>query len=259
MNIRKRTRKTSWRRSLRRGSYIVEAAIVMPIFIAATVALMSLVPTFAACENLVFSAADEMRMESVKSAFRKNPAALPVLVKNRICGENPRMDSCQVIFYRYLYQDNGIEDLLLLDLRAAFSENSPAGVFDAIRFDARLKGRAFTGKIHKTPPGAGQAEDDTIVYVFPQWGTRYHGKHCTYIKANCQMVYLSQDTKKGYTPCSLCNASFAQIGSPVFCFTESGRVYHLAECRVVERYYVEMEKGKAISQGYTPCSKCGGE
>lgn len=237
----------------------MEAAIVMPIFIAATVALMSLVPIFASCENLVFSAADEMRMESVKTIFRKNPAALPILIKSRSSEENLRMDSCQVVFYRYLYKEAGIEDLLHLDLRATFSENSPAGVFDSIRFDCSLTARAFTGKLHKKPPDAGAENDDTIVYIFPEWGMKYHGKHCTYIKANCKMVYLSQDTKKGYTPCSLCNASFAQIGSPVFCFTENGRVYHLADCRVVSRYYVEIEKGKAVQQGYTPCSKCGGK
>ena len=49
-----------------------------------------------------------------------------------------------------------------------------------------------------------------------------------------------------------------RLGSPVFCFQESGMAYHTADCRIVERYYVEIEKGKAEEQGYTPCSKCGG-
>lgn len=41
----------------KRGSYILEAVIVMPVFIAAVVALMSLVPVAATCENMVFAAA----------------------------------------------------------------------------------------------------------------------------------------------------------------------------------------------------------
>ncbi len=86
----------------KRGSYILEAVIVMPVFIAAVVALMSLVPVAATCENMVFAAADEMRLESVKSAFRQNRLALPSLAKQRIRRENPKISSYQTVFYRYL-------------------------------------------------------------------------------------------------------------------------------------------------------------
>lgn len=245
----------------KRGSYILEAVIVMPVFIAAVVALMSLVPAAAACENMVFAAADEMRLESVKSAFRQNRLALPSLAKQRIRRENPKISSYQTVFYRYLYEEGEIEDLFSLSFYAEFSQKSPAAVFDSVVFSGRVTARAFTGKLHKTPPTPGEdlEEEEKLVYIFPEWGMKHHGKSCTYVKANCQMVYLSPDTQKGYAPCSLCNASSAQIGSPVFCFTESGSVYHLRECRIVERYYVEMKKSDAQSKGYTPCSKCGGE
>ena len=228
----------------------------MPVFIAAVIALLSMIPAFAACENIVFSTVDEMRAESIKSAFRKNPAALPLVLQARLSEENPRTDLCKVTFYQYLYRQQGVTDLIKTDVQASFSANSPAGIFAAITFKGSVKARAFTGHLHKTPPHDGK--DDTIVYIFPAWGMKYHGKSCTYVKANCQMVYLSQDTKKGYAPCSLCNASFARLGSPVFCFTANGRVYHLADCKTVQRYYVEITKGKAEEKGYTPCSKCGG-
>lgn len=244
----------------KKGTYILEAVISMPVFIAAVIALMSLVPISAVCENIVFSAVDEMRMESVKTAFRKNPAALPMVCGNRIKQENSKLTSYQTRFYRYLYQDEGIEDLLSLDFSAEFSQKSPAAVFDSVVFDGTVTARAFTGKIHKKPPASQDQspEDDKIVYIFPEWGMRYHGKSCTYVKANCRMVTLSQDTKKGYAPCKLCNAKSAQIGSPVFCFESSGRVYHLAECRVVERYYIEIKRSEAKAKGYSPCLKCGG-
>jgi len=249
-------------KSGKKGSYIVEATIVMPIFIAAVIALMSIVPMIASCENLIFSTADEMRLESVKSAFRKNPAALPLLLKDRATGENKKMDSFQILRYRYLYKDNEIEDLFTIQFRGRFSQNSPAAVFDSAIFEATVTARAFTGKLHKRPPDVGEdlnEEDEIKVYIFPEWGKRYHGKSCTYVKAACQMIYLSQNTKKEYRPCSLCNASSAQIGSPVFCFQNSGEVYHLSSCRIVKRYYVETSKSRARSKGYTPCAKCGGE
>lgn len=238
----------------------MEAVIIVPVFIISVLMLITIIPIMAGCENVAFSVCDELHGESVKSAFRQNPAALPVVLQSRVKSENSRMDSFHIRFYRYLYAEEEIEDLLQVDVRAVFSEKNPIGILSAVTFDGRVRARAFTGKLHKYPPGSSgnEEEDERIVYIFPEWGTKYHGKQCTYVKASCQMVYLSQNIKGSYTPCKLCDAQSARLGSPVFCFQESGRAYHTADCRIVERYYVEIEKGKAEEQGYTPCSKCGG-
>lgn len=238
----------------------MEAVIIVPVFIISVLMLITIIPIMAGCENVTFSVCDELHGESVKSAFRQNPAALPVVLQSRVKSENSRMDSFHIRFYRYLYAEEDIEDLLQVDVRAVFSEKNPIGILSAVTFDGRVRARAFTGKLHKYPPGSSgnEEEDERIVYIFPEWGTKYHGKQCTYVKASCQMVYLSQNIKGSYTPCKLCDAQSARLGSPVFCFQESGRAYHTAACRIVERYYVEIEKGKAEEQGYTPCSKCGG-
>lgn len=238
----------------------MEAVIIVPVFIISVLMLITIIPIMAGCENVTFSVCDELHGESVKSAFRQNPAALPVVLQSRVKSENSRMDSFHIRFYRYLYAEEEIEDLLQVDVRAVFSEKNPIGILSAVTFDGRVRARAFTGKLHKYPPGSSgnEEEDERIVYIFPEWGTKYHGKQCTYVKASCQMVYLSQNIKGSYTPCKLCDAQSARLGSPVFCFQESGRAYHTADCRIVERYYVEVEKGKAEEQGYTPCSKCGG-
>lgn len=238
----------------------MEAVIIVPVFIISVLMLITIIPIMAGCENVTFSVCDELHGESVKSAFRQNPAALPVVLQSRVKSENSRMDSFHIRFYRYLYAEEEIEDLLQVDVRAVFSEKNPIGILSTVTFDGRVRARAFTGKLHKYPPGSSgnEEEDERIVYIFPEWGTKYHGKQCTYVKASCQMVYLSQNIKGSYTPCKLCDAQSARLGSPVFCFQESGRAYHTADCRIVERYYVEIEKGKAEEQGYTPCSKCGG-
>lgn len=250
-----------WKKLTKKGSYLVEAVIVIPIFIMATAALISMVPITAACENMVFAAADEMRFECLKSAFRKNPSALPPLLSHRIKAENTKLTDYDILAYRYLYRAKGVEDLIFLKFCAELKEKNPLGLFDSVRFSGAVSARAFTGKVHKRPPdGAGEdtEKEDKTVYIFPEWGMKYHNKQCTYVKANCRMVYLSQETKGDYTPCRLCKASSAQIGSPVFCFGQSGKAYHLAGCRMVKRYYVEIEKKKAQAQGYSPCSKCGG-
>lgn len=238
----------------------MEAVIIVPVFIMSVLMLITMIPMMAGCENVTFSVCDEIHAEAVKSAFRKNPAALPLVLQQRVEDENDRLTSFRMRFYRYLYTEGDLEDLLQADIRAVFSQKNPMGLLSTVTFDGRVRARAFTGKLHKYPPGSsGEGEkDDQTVYIFPEWGMKYHGRQCTYVKASCQMVYLSQTIKGGYTPCKLCDAKSARLGSPVFCFTESGRAYHVAGCRTVERYYVEIEKGKAEEQGYTPCSKCGG-
>lgn len=246
------------RKPTKRGSYIVEATIVVPVFILAVLMLISIIPIAASCENVIFSSADELRLESVKSAFRKNRAALPVSVQLRVRAENPKISAYQVRGFRYLYEEAEIEDLMSLRFRAMFKEKNPLGLFSGVTFDGKITGRAFTGKLHREAPGEGGEEEQKIVYIFPEWGERYHGKQCTYVKANCKLVYLSQETEKKYAPCKLCNAGSAQIGTPVFCFTASGEAYHTADCRLVDKYYVEIKKADAVERGYTPCSKCGG-
>ena len=51
-------REGRWLMHERRGSYIVEAAIVVPLFIAATVLLIWIVPVMASWENVMYSAAE---------------------------------------------------------------------------------------------------------------------------------------------------------------------------------------------------------
>lgn len=248
-----------WLKRTKAGSYIVEAVIVIPVFIMAVLMLISIIPITAVCENTAFAVADEMHIEMVKSAFRKNSGALPVLLRHRIVTENPKINFCGIKDFDYLYSDENIDDLLHLDMEIIFREKNPMGLFSSVNFQCKATARAFTGKYHSIPPCSSEdSDDDKIVYIFPEWGKRYHGKNCTYIKSNCRMVYLSQDTKKDFRPCQLCHAGSALIGSPVFCFMQNGRVYHIAGCRTIDKYYVETTKKECESRGYTPCSKCGG-
>ena len=48
------------RKNNKKGNYILEAVITMPVFIAAVIALMSIVPIAASCEKIVFAISDEM-------------------------------------------------------------------------------------------------------------------------------------------------------------------------------------------------------
>ena len=56
----------------KKGSYITEAAIILPIFIVAVLIMISAVPRMARCERLVFTVCDEMAKENIYAHFFKS-------------------------------------------------------------------------------------------------------------------------------------------------------------------------------------------
>ena len=169
--------------------------------------------------------------------------------------ENKKVESSIVTDYRYRYSDSGISDLITIKVRNTFLQKNTFGIGRRICFDEEVTGRAFTGTYYSENDASA---NDKWVFIFPEWGEAYHNQSCTYIKGSSKLEYLSREIMRDYEPCKLCNASSAQIGSPVFCFTRYGEVYHIPECSVVDRYYIEVRCSEAESKGYRPCSKCGG-
>lgn len=251
-----------WKKPMNRmgkkGSYLVEAAIIMPIFILAVLMMISAVPALSTAENVAFSMSDELYLESAKMPFSGDAATMKLRMKNRMKEENPKLSAFEITTCKYRYRKKSIDDLLTVKYGFSYDGNDLQRIFQSAEFTGSLTVRAFTGTIHKSAPEAVETEDDKIVYVFPQWGMRYHRKNCTYVMGSCQMVYLTEQIQKQYKSCRLCHASSAQIGSPVFCFVKYGEAYHVAGCSTVKRYYITMGQHKAEGQGYSPCSKCGG-
>ena len=240
----------------KRGSYIIEAAVILPVFILTVIVLAGIIPWISSCENIIFSAADEMRLETVRTYLtdKAGQLALPVRLKARVEKENPDLSSFNITGYRFRYSANGIDDLITLDFRAGGRQKNPSGAFSKLAFYGSLTGRAFTGSYHK----AASDYDRDRVCIFPESGKKYHNRDCTYVKSNCELVYLSQSVKASYHPCPNCDSEGAGIGTPVFIFESSGRAYHLGSCRSVDRYFIEVGREEAEKKGYTPCKKCGG-
>ena len=250
--------KTPMNRMGKKGSYLVEAAIIMPLFILAVLMMISAIPALSTAENMAFSICDELRLESAKAAFAGEPVTMKLRIKTRVSRENPKAENFRFTSCRYQYRKQKIDDLITVKYRFSYDGNDIQSLFQSSPFTGKMTVRAFTGKIHKKAPVMPTETNDKTVYIFPQWGMRYHRKSCTYVTGSCQMVYLTTQIQNQYQSCKLCNAKSAQIGSPVFCFTKYGEAYHVAGCSTIKRYYVTMEQHKAESQGYTPCSKCGG-
>ena len=245
----------------KRGSYILEAAVILPVFLVGLLTLAVMIPVIAECEQTAYSSVEELRLEMGKSAFRSNAAALPASAAVRAL-KGKYVSSYLITGYRYRYQGNGIDDLITISFRSSYHVRSPLGMFGNASFKGRLTGRAFTGSYYNGEPSSEQdfSEDEEYdpVYIFPHWGKCYHNINCTYVKANCCQTYLTDVVRKKYHPCPLCGARNLSTGDTVFCFKESGEAYHTSGCSAVKRYYIEIDRTDAENRGYTPCSKCGG-
>ena len=237
----------------RRGSYLVEAAVVIPFFIIAVMLLIGIMPVISTCERITFDVCEEMRLEMAKSAVRSSRAALPLSVQARVPAEESKVTSFRVTGFRYRFEEDGTGDRIELKFRAVFHEKTPVGAFGRIRFDGRIEGRTFTGAYYR-----GGGRGGGIVCIFPKAGRCYHSRACSFVKANCHQTFLSEEIRRRYRPCPNCRAGKASAGSPVFVFEDTGRAYHLAGCSAVSRYYIETDKNQAVEKGYTPCGKCGG-
>ena len=240
----------------KKGMYIVEASIIFPLFIAAMVTVISIIPVISACENVVYSAADEVRLDSAKAGFDGGVTLLPAAVTARVISENRNISTFTVNSYRRGIKRNGIMDLIRFSFTAGFGSRISLIPVNGIKLKGNLTSRAFTGSYHTV----GDGFDGTIVYVFPERGEKYHRKGCRYLEAHCRMTVLSQEIMDKYRPCPLCGAKNAHIGSTVLCFDKWGEAYHTPDCRQVEKekYYTETTKSSAERAGYSPCSVCGG-
>lgn len=241
----------------KKGMYIVEASIIMPLFICGMVMLISIIPIVSACENIVFAVSDELRLDAVKAAFSEEEITFPAVLTSRVISENNGISMFSINKYGRDISLSDIDDLIQVKFTARFKRSGILIPVNSISFHGNVVTRAFTGSYHKV---GGDGFDDRTVYVFPEDGRRYHSRGCRYLEAHCHLTILTDELKNRYHACPLCGAAGAHIGGTVICFERAGEAYHMPSCRQVQRekYYTETTRSSAERAGYTPCSVCGG-
>ena len=194
----------------RRGSYIAEAALTLPVFILCVTALARIIRIIAVCENIGFVTALEARdisLSSVSLCTEKN-------IEKRVCEENPRLTDFRITNLDYLYSDGNIDDLIGINSRSIFTVENPIGIYGQIEFTEGLLLRGFTGAERREEPLSEEDftdyEKSQPVVVFPRYGIRYHVKTCRYVRQEYdgqeyRMEGELEDAKlKGYTACMIC-------------------------------------------------------
>lgn len=183
----------------KKGSYMVEAAISLPVFILVFVALALVVNIIASCEEMVFK---ESRL--VYEMDMKAPQIIP----------NPRKEGYKVVDFDYLYSSSWTDDLISLDTRKDFEVENPIGILGKIRFRLDILSRGYTGQRQREGP-LGEEEfcdgaPSEKVIVFPKYGIRFHKEGCRYVEMDFEgeeekLVMEKRDAEmKGFTPCTVC-------------------------------------------------------
>lgn len=245
----------------KKGSYIVEAAITLPLFIIAVVVMSSIILMYTCIENCTFMAADELRTGAAEAVFADPGLLIPHRLKTKILENHSQISSARVTDFGYRVSRWGEDELIAVSLDLHMKTANPAGIKASADYELSLVTRAYVGKIRDIPPMTADelaGADSDPVFIFPRRGEKYHSKGCGFLTAASTSGTLTSGMKRKYKPCPLCGSRKARPGSKVYYFPDYGESYHLAGCPALERNYIEIDKKDAAARGYTPCSKCGG-
>ena len=135
-------------RNTKRGSYIVEAALSMPVLILCITAIALIINIIAICENIGFSSAEQMH-KICSSAYIAETGEFShgIAVQKAVASDNPKLRSFTVTGFRYRYTKQGVDDLIGLQTKSSFTVANPIGINGNIIFTQRILARAFTGKL----------------------------------------------------------------------------------------------------------------
>ena len=245
----------------RKGSYLVEAVISLPIFIIAMITLSSIILMYACIEDCNFIAANEIRLGAAEAVIADTSIAVPFRVKKEVTGKYKRIESVKLVDSLYRDSKWGTDELIAFDYRLTLNSPNPLGINAKANYDLSLVTRAYTGRERdESNMDAGEFMDDDseAVFIFPKRGERYHSEGCGFLKAASRSAALTTAIKNKYRSCPLCKSGKAKMGSLIYYFPSAGEDYHLPGCASLQRNYIELDKSTAIERGYTPCSKCGG-
>ena len=244
----------------KKGSYLLESAIALPIFLISIIVMSSVILMYACIEDCNFVAANELRRSAAESAVANTSFTAPYRLKREIESKHRQIDSAGLEDSITRGSRWGVDELIGVRYRLSLKQNNPLGINAKANYTLSLVTRAYVGREREEPNMSADefADDGEPVFIFPKRGERYHSKGCGFLKAASKSGTLSSSIKSKYKSCPLCHSSKASEGSLIYYFPAAGDDYHLPGCSSLQRNYIEIDKTTAARRGYTPCKSCGG-
>jgi len=167
--------------------------------------------------------------------------------------------------------ENGYAQILTIPPNVKYQDK-----FLELQKKARQEGRGLWGKPEAQVKEDQKPSEEGIVYI-TRTGAKYHSGNCRYLSKSKIPISLKDAIATGYSACSVCGgtpdvttrtreykdqspAQDEKSTTPdvTVYVTKTGKKYHAAGCRYLSKSCIPISLNDAISQGYTPCSVCGG-
>ncbi|MCM1272580.1 MAG: pilus assembly protein [Clostridium sp.] len=238
-----------------RGNTVVEATLILPIFLFAMLALYG----FCQCkiaENLIFEAASETAEYLAEYAYigdgngliaehkfknyLDNEALVEKYVKGGVSG---------VSFFGSVYLDE--KDKVTLNVSYTLSVRVPFFGAFAGKKNYTITQKAYIG--YKNGTDEDLCGDETYVYVTDNRDVYHLSRSCTHLSLSVSGVSRTVADKNGLRPCSFCGQ---ECGNFVY-ITSTGNAYHSDKtCSGLKRtvYKVSLREVGTLP----PCIRCGG-
>ena len=259
MNTKTRTKRTN-NFNNKKASYILEATIIIPLFVLGTMLLLSVVNVIRVCDSINFSVCDEIEKMQAEAIYMPLNLGKENAIASRV-KEEENISNFSVEKLKYKFSNGIKDDLINVKFKAVFDSSSILDINENIIFGENILARAFTGLIQNKTPSTEEEflNDDNYqeVFVFPNEGTKYHSETCTYVSSKPYQCILSSEISNKFSPCKICHSENLKPGSLICCY-KYGKSYHSMDCDTIDKYVIKMDKSDAEKKGYTPCSKCRG-
>lgn len=244
----------------KKGSYLVEAAITLPIMFIAVLCMSSIILMYACIENSNFIAANEIRKGACEAIIADTSIGVPFRIKREIEKEHSLVKATHITDYGYRVSRWDVDELIAVSLMLDMKSSNPLGLASEAEYEISMVTRAYVGRF-RGYDAMSEGEFGSLgdaVYIFPKRGEKYHSEGCRHLRAASTSAALSPVMKRKYKSCPLCRSGKAANGTLVYYFPAAGEDYHLRGCASLQRNYIEIERQVAMERGYGACATCGG-
>ena len=245
----------------RKGSYLLESAISLPIFIIAVIVMNSIILMYACIEDCNFIAANELRRCAAEAVLADTSVAVPHRIRKEMEGKHSQIESARLTDAGLRTERWGTDELIAVSFDLNLKTRNPLGIKAEAKYELSLVTRAYVGRERDESSMSADEfadHDADAVFIFPKRGEKYHSKGCGFLKAASRSSALSSSLQKKYKSCPLCRSGKAGTGDLIYYFPSAGEDYHLPGCPSLQRNFIETDRRTAEERGYSPCAKCGG-
>jgi len=252
------------KKNIKKNGFItLEASIFLPVFIIGILTIGYLMKFIYVQENILYTICDEAKQISKSAYIIKAAPFFALTLEKKLEMENKNVEDVETEDFKYLYSSEGLDGLIRYEASYWMDIKFPIKLYDGLSGKETVVFRGLIGSRKEADPtGLDEMEEEKQsdkVWIFPTAGKRYHKRDCPYIAVLPTEAVLTEDIKRKYHACQLCDSKNMETGSLVYYFLKTGEAYHDGECPTVEKYVIEIEKETAVKKGYYPCIKCGGE